>query len=284
MLGASGVTRFDPPSIKSTPSEFSAFVAAFVKRLDNGATVSDLQRSLHHKQKIKYTNYSVCSSSESALIVKCRRAHAENPSEFDATDTSLFCYRPLDERGDAALCCSGCHTVPAGDVANSPSEEPTVSAPCTDSSADFSEFCCYSVSDPHALSDCAGAVPIYRALRRPGRIRSSLCAGGGDAFDESTFPSESAFAGVGTSRHYADVAIIDSGASSHHFGDTEHVRARRPAHITTTLADGTRAHIDTKGDVVLPSEDAQGNPLEPLVLRNGVLSSFEVRPGGSVGC
>ncbi len=36
-----------------TPSEFSSFVAAFVQRLDAGATVSDLQRSLKHKLKIK---------------------------------------------------------------------------------------------------------------------------------------------------------------------------------------------------------------------------------------
>ncbi len=47
------------------------------------------------------------------------------------------------------------------------------------------------------------------------------------------------------------------------------MRARRPAHVITTLADGTKVNIDTKGDVVLPSEDAQGNPLKPLILKNG---------------
>jgi hypothetical protein len=273
--GASGVPLSEIPSLKSTPSQFSAFVAAFVQRLDAGASVYDLQQSLKHKRKIRDTNYSVCSPSESALIIKCRRAPAENPSEFDANDTSLFLHRPLHEPGDAAHCCSNCDTVSAGEVAISPLEEPTVLAPCT-ASAEFSEFCCYSASESHTLSECAGALPIYRALCRPNSTRSSLCAGGGDAFDESTFPSESAFAGLGTSRHYADVAIIDSGASSHHFGDSAHVGARRKANIITTLADGSKVNIDTKGDVVLPSEDAQGNPLEPLILKD--VSVFKGSP------
>ena len=257
MLGASGAFKSKSPLLKSNPSELISFVAAFVQRLDAGASVSDLQRSLKHKLKNK--NYSVCSSSESAFVVRCRRASAKYPSELDATDTSLICNRPLQEQGDAANCCSGCHTVSAGDITVSTSEEPTVLAPCTVSSAGFSEFCCYSASEPHALSECVGAVPVYRALCRPDRIRSSLCDGGGDALDDSTFPSELAFAGVRTLRHYAYVAIIDSGTSSHHFGDTEQVRVRRPAHVIITLADGTKLNIDTKGDVVLPSENAPVN-------------------------
>ncbi len=118
--------------------------------------------------------------------------------------------------------------------------------------------------------------PVYRALCLPDFTRSSLCAGGGDAFGESTFSSELAFAGVGTSRHYADVAVIDSGASSHHFGNIEHLSARRPAHVITTLGDGTKVNIGTKGDVVLPSEDAQDNPLEPLILKD--VSLFKGSP------
>ena len=52
--------------------------------------------------------------------------------------------------------------------------------------------------------------------------------------------------------------------------------ARRPAHVFTTLADGTKVNIDTKGDVVLPSEDAQGNPLEPLISKD--VSVFKGSP------
>ena len=69
-------------------SELSEFVGTFVQRLDAGASVSNSQRSLKHKLKNK--NNSVCSSSESAFVVRCRRTSAENPSEFDATDTSFF--------------------------------------------------------------------------------------------------------------------------------------------------------------------------------------------------
>ena len=226
-----------------------------------------MQKSLKNIKQIK--NYSTCNPDESALIVKCRQAPAEHASEFDATDTSLFCYSPATERGIAAHCCSSCTHVTAGDVNVSPTEEPNVSHPSCGPSEEFSDFCCYSTSEPVALLEPVGAVPIYRALCRPGCVRSSPCAGGGDAFDESFFPSEPfQFAGVSLQRHYEDIAIVDSGASSHHFGDTAHVQKRRPANLFTTLADGSRTHIDTKGDVVLPSEDSQGNPLEPLILKD----------------
>lgn len=274
-LRASGVCQAKSPLCQSSSSSFSSFVAAFVQRLNAGASVSDVQRALNNSKKYYKNHYSSCSSSaESALIVKCRHASAEHPSEFDAIDTSLFCHSPLSEQGVAAHCCSSCTPISAGDVNVSPSGEPTVSA--SSSASDVSpEFCCYSSSEPHALSEPVGAVPVYRALCRRRGSRSSLCAYGGDAFDESMFSSE-VFAGVSMSRHYDDVAIIDSGASSHHFGDNEYVRARRPAHIVTTLADGSRAFIDTKGDVVLPSEDAQGNPLEPLILKD--VSVFKGSP------
>ena len=53
MLGASGAFKSKSPLLKSNPSELIAFVAALVQRLDAGASVSDLQRSLKHKLKNK---------------------------------------------------------------------------------------------------------------------------------------------------------------------------------------------------------------------------------------
>jgi len=42
----------------------------------------------------------------------------------------------------------------------------------------------------------------------------------------------------------------------------------RPAHLTTTTADGSQVRISEKGDFVIPSEDAHGNPLDPLILHD----------------
>jgi len=79
--------------------------------------------------------------------------------------------------------------------------------------------------------DAPAQFHFYRAICRPKHTRPSLCTGRRDAFDAVIFPSGSAFAGIDSSRHYADVAIIDSDASNQLWGH----RAR--IHIIQTLAD-----------------------------------------------
>ena len=67
MLGASGAFKSKSPLLKSNPSAVISFVAAFVQRLDAGASVSDLQRSLKHKLKIKIIQFAAHPSLLSSL-------------------------------------------------------------------------------------------------------------------------------------------------------------------------------------------------------------------------
>jgi hypothetical protein len=97
--------------------------------------------------------------------------------------------------------------------------------------------------------------------------RSSPCGGGGDAINVARVR---AFGSLSSDirAEYGDVAIIDSGANHPLFGDRPEFINRSPANTLTTMADGSQVRIAEQGDFVFQSEDANGNALEPLILRD----------------
>ncbi len=109
------------------------------------------------------------------------------------------------------------------------------------------------------------SLPVFRALRPKHGTRSSLCGGGGDAFNVVRVR---AYGSLDDYEVYENVAIVDTGANGNHFGDRKGFINRRPANRLTTLADGSRVQVSEQGDFVLKSTDAQGNALDPIILKD----------------
>ena len=262
-------SRNSPSFIKSTNSQFISFISAFVSRLDGGSSLEQIQRELSSK------NYSSSSSSETALIVKCRRAGAEECCVFDPDDKTKFVSSPRKADPVVSACCHCCSTstnLSSSHISEgSTSEEQTLSsappaaAAAISLSDTFPAFVCSSGScDPSCFDGrCDDSIPVYRAFRPANTRRSSLLSGGGDAFDITEYGF-----GSSSSLEYDEVAILDSGASKHFFGDRAGFVHRQPVNLSTVTADGSRVAISEQGDYVLHSEDAHGKELEPLVLRD----------------
>jgi hypothetical protein len=118
-LGASGVPSPSPLTSISNTSQLSSFIAAFVQRLDSGSSLPDVKRALR-----KSKNYYSSGSADAALIVKCRRAPAEQPCVFDAFDSSAFSSSLLVSDGATTCHCCPSASRPAVEAAAPASEEP----------------------------------------------------------------------------------------------------------------------------------------------------------------
>jgi hypothetical protein len=187
--------------------------------------------------------------------------------------------------------CSCCHS----SFADSDFSNLSSAAGAADTStASFDSFSC-AVTVPISYLDnqyfYARRTISHRESRYGDKISSPI-AGGGDAFVErrrqkaASTSQASAFddfdlaiiercrqRAASTSQasafdDFADLAMIDSGANRHIFGNTRLMTNRRPIDLRTTTADGSQVRISEEGDVIIPSADEQGNPIEPLVLRD----------------
>ena len=91
---------------------------------------------------------------------------------------------------------------------------------------------------------------VKGGLSRAGELRAAALRAGLDNLLES-----------------GDVAIVDSGAGGHFLGNKQELTRLRAVSRHMHTASGT-VPLDTAGDLELRVEDAQGNSLEPLVLRD----------------
>ena len=122
-------------------------------------------------------NYSSSSSSETALIVKCRRAGAEECCVFDPDDKTKFVSSPRKADPVVSACCHCCSTstnLSSSHISEgSTSEEQTLSfappaaAAAISLSDTFPAFVCSSGScDPSCFDGrCDDSIPVYRAFR-----------------------------------------------------------------------------------------------------------------------
>ena len=215
--------------------------------------------------------------SESTPTRKCKSSPGEHCCTFDATAPNKFIYidpeRPLEDTPtgtDAAFSCKA-ETCSCCQHSHSTAEEPPTAEeqdgdPCGSNYCESTPdgiLCAFSSTfRPKTINCldgtcCFGSLPVYRRrdCDRPSFSLSSLVAGGGDAF----YVSED---------DYADVAIIDSGANRHNFGDHSRIINRRRANLLTSTADGSQIHITEQGDISLESTDESGTRIDPLVLRD----------------
>ena len=213
--------------------------------------------------------------SESTTTRKCKSSSGEYCCTFDASAPAKFVYidpeRPLEDAPtdtDAALspktcsCCQHLHS-PAEEHSSAEEQEGDSRGSNYCETTSEGTFCAFNSTFKSNIINCLdetccfGSVPVYRRrdCDRPSYALSSLVAGGGDAF----YVSED---------DYADVAILDSGANRHNFGDHPRVINRRRANLLTSTADGSQIHITEQGDISLESTDEAGTRLDPLVLRD----------------
>jgi len=259
-------------------------------RLDGGTSVEKIIKILR-KGEISSGELSV------APIMKCRFAAGESPCVFDPIKNGKFSAQS-NIHGSAAVVskCKCCDSTEAkiGSIVEEPTtnaasilEEPTtfrsaaiMEEPTTSNSAlisivstdkKFESFKSAPASNRSCLDDCCcSSRPIYRNMQ-PGDYfsRSSIVAGGGDVFNiHHTRAFGSVNGSIAGANEFEDFVIFDSGANRHFFGDSERFIRRRAANLSTTTADGSQVQISEQGDIVLQSEDAHGNTLDPLVLRD----------------
>ena len=253
----------------SKPSEFTSFIAAFIQRSDDGSSLSSIKRALRN-------DIIPASGPAPALTFKCRRESSEVPCVFAAHDDMQFsasvtgtpttdCCTSASSQVPAKLCQS-CSTSSSASSPETTSEEPS------DASKDFASFTCGAISSPVCLDgQCYDHLPIYRAARPryPGlSTRSSLAAGGGDAFDDYSKVALTSRADHGIFDDYEQVAIIDTGANKHWFGDRADIFNRRPADFRTTTADGSQIRVTKQGDYQLYCKDENGKDINPLLLKD----------------
>ena len=243
----------------STPSTLPSFIAAFVSRLNAGSSLSSIKKSLNKNREIIPTNLLSSSS-----VIRCRLQPPEPCGHFDPTD--LSCFTATATPGHDA--CSCCVSSPASETPALVSS-PIVTETSTPICADFNSFLCrprqsFTCHDGH----CYAELPTARALRPEHTTRSSPVGGGGDAFNVYETFSFGSLSSTSLEEEFESVAIVDSGATLHSMGSRRGLINMRPAHLTTTTADGSQVRISEKGDFVIPSEDAHGNPLDPLILHD----------------
>jgi len=252
-----------------------------VARLNSGSSADAIKRSL-------CKNVYSSSDSTSATVIKCRFAAKEGSCFFDATNEAKFLPPKIKPIQAAAMpsdiichCCratADSANYSATSTASSAAEEPATQdarvetrEELTAASFDeeFKSFRCVSTPNPICVDgDCSNPTPLYRAIKTDYAARSSPCGGGGDAFNVVRVQAFGSLSSEDYDLHYENVAIVDTGANRNHFGERHGFVNRRPVNMSTTLADGSQVRISEQGDFVLHSEDAKGNALEPLILRD----------------
>ena len=64
------------------------------------------------------------------------------------------------------------------------------------------------------------------------------------------------------------VAILDSGCTKHMLNENMDLLRGRTKKVWMTTANGEKTLLDREGDFELPTADADGKPLEPLLLND----------------
>ena len=122
---------------------------------------------------------------------------------------------------------------------------------------------------PSIYSNACRAIPspvIYKprqlTIRPVSTSIGHLVAGGGDRITIAQARLGRPEDGL------SEYAILDSGATGHFFGDHVQFSNRRPANKIMTSANNSKTLISESGDVALPARDADGNPIDPILLRD----------------
>ena len=248
-------------------SPLASFISIFMKRLehDDGSTQS-IKRDLR-RQPGADTSFAAFSST----VTKCPNLIPEEPCSLGLSTPFDFRCREVQQPHSEgpAKTCSCCSRAPT----ESP-EAPAEQDAAVECAKPFESFSC-SLSPPISClnGQCYySSRPIYRRnILDSDRITSPV-AGGGDAFvsrgGAHALAARSKPSTDSLIDDYEDLAILDSGANRHAFGNTRIVSNRRPINLRTTTADGSQVRISEEGDVVIPSVDDSGHDIDPLILRD----------------
>ena len=233
-----------------------------MKRLSRGDPISEIKRD------VRKSRTSALSASFSAMVSKCPNFSAEHPCSFSVPPLSCESSASISSSTAHDCSCSCCHSsLAASDYSISLSAAASAS---DTSSAPFESFSCAIVDPKFCLDKKCDYLnrPIYRREARYGDKISSPVAGGGDAFVEHRRRQAASTVQASAFDDFADLAILDSGANRHTFGNTRLMTNHRPVNLRTTTADGSQVRISEEGDVIIPSVDEHGNRIDPLVLRD----------------
>ena len=238
-----------------------------MKRLehDDGSTQS-IKRDLR-RQPGADTSFAAFSST----VTKCPNLIPEEPCSLGLSTPFDFRCREVQQPHSEgpAKTCSCCSRAPT-EAPEAPAEQDAA----VECAKPFESFSC-SLSPPISClnGQCYySSRPIYRRnILDSDRITSPV-AGGGDAFvsrgGAHALAARSKPSTDSLIDDYEDLAILDSGANRHAFGNTRIVSNRRPFNLRTTTADGSQVRISEEGDVIIPSVDDSGHDIDPLILRD----------------
>ena len=247
-----------------------SFISAFLKRLSTGDSVESIKRDLNRRPP----SNAFVGTAFSATVSKCPNLESEYPCYFDLSGSASAAATRISgsPRSADTTACSCCHHDPSPGEANTGEMTACMEGPEAERPATFESFSCALTTPKTCLNGiCSYASrPIYRREARHHDTITSPVAGGGDAFVERNRRRTTGCEDSDTSAFddYSEVAILDSGANRHAFGNTRFVTRRRPANLRTTTADGSQVRISEEGDVIIPSVDAKGQRIDPLILRD----------------